>query len=77
MSVRILAAYLREQGHPAEAIDATELILTDSRFQDASPLMAETKAQTEARIRPLLDQGIIPSSNWLYWSQCCWCGKRR
>ncbi len=60
MSVRILAAYMREQGVPAEAIDATELILTDSRFQDASPDFAGTKEQTEARIRPLLDQNIIP-----------------
>lgn len=60
LSVRILAAYLREQGHPAEAIDATELILTDNVFQNASPLMDETKLQTEARIRPLLEEGIIP-----------------
>ncbi|MEM7335474.1 MAG: aspartate kinase, partial [Chloroflexota bacterium] len=60
MSVRILAAYLREQGHPAEAVDATELILTDSHFQDASPNIEGTKQQTEARIRPLLEQKIIP-----------------
>ncbi|RIK24218.1 MAG: aspartate kinase, partial [Anaerolineae bacterium] len=30
MSVRILAAYLRELGYESEAIDATELILTDA-----------------------------------------------
>lgn len=60
MNVRILAAYLREQGIPAEAIDATELILTDSRFQSASPLVKETEALVEARIRPLFDQGVIP-----------------
>ncbi|MCB8917454.1 MAG: aspartate kinase [Ardenticatenaceae bacterium] len=60
MSVRILAAYLREAGLPAGAIDATELLVTDDNFQSAAPLWAETTAQTQARLQPLLDQGIIP-----------------
>jgi len=60
MSVRILAAYLRQIGHPAEAVDATELIVTDDNFQSATPLPKLTNAKTQARIRPLLDQGIIP-----------------
>ena len=45
MSVRILAAYLRELGYEAEAIDATELIVTDGNFQSANPLPAETRAR--------------------------------
>lgn len=60
MSVRILAAHLREQGHPAEAVDATELILTDSQYQNASPLLEQTRERTVGRIRPLLDNNIIP-----------------
>lgn len=60
MSVRILAAHLREQGHPAEAVDASELILTDSRYQNASPQMVQTAERTQARIRPLLAEGVIP-----------------
>ena len=60
MSARILAAYLRQTGTPAEAIDATELIITDSNFQNATPLLAPTKQKTESRIRPLLAQGIVP-----------------
>jgi aspartokinase/homoserine dehydrogenase 1 len=60
MSVRILAAYLRQIGHPAEAIDATELITTDEQFQSANPLMAETNSRAQARLLPLLDQGVIP-----------------
>jgi len=60
MSVRILAAYLRQTGHKAEAIDATELIVTDDNFLNASPLIPETNEKVAARIRPLLAQGIIP-----------------
>jgi len=60
MSVRILAAYLRELGYEAEAIDATALIVTDQNFQNANPLPAETRAQTSARLGPLLERGAIP-----------------
>ncbi|MBK8987055.1 MAG: aspartate kinase [Chloroflexi bacterium] len=60
MSVRILAAYLRQIGHPAAAIDATELIVTDDNFQAATPLPDLTDEKTRERLRPLLTQGIIP-----------------
>jgi aspartate kinase len=60
MAARILAAYLRQEGHPAEAIDATELIVTDDRYQAANPLMAETQARASERLQPLLAQGITP-----------------
>lgn len=60
MSVRILAAYLRQQGSNAQAIDATELIITDSNFLSAAPLMAETKEKVKERLRPLLADNIIP-----------------
>ncbi len=60
MSVRILAAYLRELGYDSEAIDATELILTDGNFQNASPQTAATRARTVARLQPLLDAEAIP-----------------
>ncbi len=60
MSVRILAAYLRQQGHKAQAIDATELIVTDDNFLNATPDMAATREQTQAVVQPLLDNDIIP-----------------
>jgi len=60
MSVRILAAYLRQEGIKAEAIDATELIVTDDNFQSAAPQFPETTARVEARLRPLLTGGVIP-----------------
>ena len=60
MSARILAAFLRQTGTPAEAVDATELIVTDSNFQNATPQFELTRQKTAARIRPLLAQGVIP-----------------
>lgn len=60
MSVRILAAYLRQLGHKAEAIDATDLIVTDSNFQNASPFFDLTVPKTQARLQPILDEGGIP-----------------
>jgi aspartate kinase len=60
MSIRILAAYLRRIGQPAEAVDATELIVTDDNFQSAAPLMDETRRLSQARLAPLLDQGTVP-----------------
>jgi len=60
MSVRILAAYLRQMGHKAQAIDATALIVTDSSFQNASPLFEQTGSKIDAAVRPLLQEGSIP-----------------
>ncbi len=60
MSVRILAAYLRQVGHEAQAIDATALIVTDSNFQNASPIFAQTQLKTLEVVQPLLEQNSIP-----------------
>lgn len=60
MSARILAAYLREHGRPAQAIDATELIITDEIFQAASPLWPETGTCSREKLQPLLDAGVVP-----------------
>lgn len=60
MAVRIVAAYLRQVGQPAEAIDATELIVTDNNFVSATPLFNLTVPKTEGRLRPLLQNGVLP-----------------
>ncbi|MFN2286671.1 MAG: aspartate kinase, partial [Anaerolineae bacterium] len=60
MNARIVAARLRQQGLRSEAVDATELIVTDRRFQQAAPLMDLTRARTQARLLPLLEDGVIP-----------------
>ena len=60
MNARIVAAVLRRSGVPSEAVDATELIVTDSTFQNAMPLMEPTRLKIQSRLRPLLEKGIVP-----------------
>jgi bifunctional aspartokinase / homoserine dehydrogenase 1 len=60
MSVRLLAAHLRQQGTAAQAVDATDLIVTDSHFQSATPLPEPTAELSRARLQPLLEQGVTP-----------------
>lgn len=60
MSVRILAAYLRERGLLAEAVDATEFVVTDDAFTAATPLIEQTNVKTRARLGKLLEAGVIP-----------------
>ncbi len=58
--IPILAQVLREQGIQAEPIEATELVVTDDQFSQASPLMDETREKTRARLEPLLEAGTVP-----------------
>ena len=60
INARVLAALLRQSGARSEAVDATELIVTDETFQNAVPLMAASRAATVARLAPLLDDSTIP-----------------
>jgi len=60
MSIVVLAAALRNVGIPAEAVDAAECVVTDCNFQDAHPDMAASVIKTQARLGPLLEQGIVP-----------------
>jgi bifunctional aspartokinase / homoserine dehydrogenase 1 len=60
INARIFAAFLREQGAAARAVDATDLIVTDRRFQEAVPLIEATRQRVEAHLVPLLQAGEIP-----------------
>jgi aspartate kinase len=60
MSIRILAAYLRQRGHSSEAIDASELVVTDEVFQNATPLAELTRIKTRERLTPILEENGIP-----------------
>src|ERR1700723_225683 len=59
LSAPLVAAALEERGLANEAIDATQLVITDSRHGSAEPLMDITRERCEARLRPLLLQGIV------------------
>jgi aspartate kinase len=60
MSVRQIAAILEHYGTAAQAIDATELIITDDQYGAASPLMRPTAERSQALLRPLVAGGTIP-----------------
>jgi aspartate kinase len=56
----IFAAALSELGSPGRAIEATELIATDSFHGGAEPLPDATREKSQARMGPLLREGIVP-----------------
>ncbi len=60
LSAPLLAAALAEQGMGSEAIESSELLITDSEFGRAEPIMEFTRERCEARLRPLLEKGIVP-----------------
>jgi aspartate kinase len=60
MSSRQVAAALRAGGVPAEAVDATGLIVTDRRFQDAAPDMELSRTRAQEVLLPLLKTGTTP-----------------
>jgi bifunctional aspartokinase / homoserine dehydrogenase 1 len=60
ISATLMAAILRSQGLPAEAVDATELIVTDDNFGNAAPLFEETHARTRQHLAGLRRRGIVP-----------------
>jgi aspartokinase/homoserine dehydrogenase 1 len=60
LSANILAATLRDRGMRAQAVSATELIVTDDNFGAATPLMDKTRQRLQQQIRPLVERGVIP-----------------
>jgi aspartate kinase len=60
LSARLVAAVLAECGEKSEAIDAAELVVTDNCHGSADPLMDKTRERCESRLRPLLQQQVIP-----------------
>jgi len=60
LSAPLVAAAVRERGLPSEAIEATELIVTDAFHGGAEPHMELTRKKSQARLRPLLEKGIAP-----------------
>lgn len=60
LSASILAAVLRDRGLRAQAMSATELIVTDDNFGAAMPLMAQTRQRLQQRVKPLVERGVIP-----------------
>jgi aspartate kinase len=60
LNARLIAAALRSAGIPAQAVDATGLIVTDERYGAASPLPELTRERARAALLPLLAQSLVP-----------------
>ena len=60
LSAPMVAGALVELGARSEAVDATKLIVTDPYHGGADPIMDRTREYCEARLRPLLRDGVIP-----------------
>jgi aspartate kinase len=60
MSSVLVAAYLSEIGTLSQAVDADHLIVTDSEFGSAAPLLELTRTQAQSVLNPLLDSGVTP-----------------
>ena len=56
----VFAAALSDLGANGMAIEATELIMTDSFHGGAEPLTEPTRTKSQARLGPLLKEGIVP-----------------
>jgi aspartokinase/homoserine dehydrogenase 1 len=60
LSAPLVAAALSARGTESDAIDATQLITTDSHHGAADPHLDLTRQNCQTRLRPLLEQGIVP-----------------
>lgn len=60
LSAPMVAGALEEIGTHSEAIDATEVIVTNSFHGGADPLMDRTRERSQARLLPLLQAGKVP-----------------
>jgi aspartokinase/homoserine dehydrogenase 1 len=60
MNVRQVSAILEAHGILARPVDATQLIVTDSNYGSANPLMPQTTRRSQDVLVPLVDGGIVP-----------------
>jgi aspartate kinase len=60
LSAVLLSEYLNSEGFAAKAINAADVVVTDSVFGNASPLMDLTAVKAGGRIKPLLAERTIP-----------------
>jgi bifunctional aspartokinase / homoserine dehydrogenase 1 len=60
MSARLVAATMRAHGTAAEAVDASEFVITTAHFGSAVPIQPQTRELAQARLAPLLARGVVP-----------------
>lgn len=60
LSAPLVSAALACRGIPSEALEATEIVVTDSCFGGAEPRMELTRVRCRERILPMLRRSIVP-----------------
>ncbi len=60
LSAPLVSLAVRELGFASEAFAATELIVTDAYHGGAEPIMDLTREKSQARLRPVLEKGVVP-----------------
>ncbi len=60
LSILLVAGALAERGMASVAIEATDLVVTDSNHGAAEPLMELTRQRCRSRLEPLLQRGMVP-----------------
>ncbi|MBX3279623.1 MAG: aspartate kinase [Acidobacteria bacterium] len=60
LAAPILAGAISAQGFRSEAVEATELIVTNEDFGDAEPFVDATREKSRARLLPIVESGAVP-----------------
>lgn len=60
LSALLVSEYLCAIGVPAAACNAWELVVTDSVFGNATPLLAPTRERCRSGLLPLIEKGVVP-----------------
>ena len=60
LSAPLVAGAISDLGRRSEAVEATELIVTDAYHGGAEPLMDLTRERAQSRLNAILDDGIVP-----------------
>jgi aspartokinase/homoserine dehydrogenase 1 len=60
MSIHVVAGYLARAGLAAEPVEAASFLLTDSKFQNASPIMEEIVVRAKPVLEPVFKRRAVP-----------------
>jgi aspartokinase/homoserine dehydrogenase 1 len=60
LSAPLVAGAITALGLRSEPVSATEIIVTDAHHGRAEPLMPQTRERAESRLRPMLNDGVVP-----------------
>jgi bifunctional aspartokinase / homoserine dehydrogenase 1 len=60
LSALLISEYLDSTGVRAQAVNGTDVIVTDAAFGNATPIMEETRKKADQVLKPLLARDVLP-----------------